>query len=108
MNGMDTAHSRKGVFSKIGENLYRYTSSGVYYARYRNRGKEIHHSLNTTDREFAKRLLKEELAKINKVDASRGKMTLGELLRLYDEALNRYAPKTAATRRSILKVFKQT
>jgi hypothetical protein len=43
MNGMKTAHSRKGVFTKIGENLYRYTSSGVYYARYRNRGKEIHH-----------------------------------------------------------------
>ena len=108
MNVMKTAHSRKGVFSKVGENLYRYTTSGVYYARYRNRGKEIQHSLDTTDREFAKRLLKEELAKINKVDPARGKMTLEELLRLYDEALGRYAPKTTATRRSILKIFKET
>ena len=105
---MKTAHSRTGVFSRIGENLYRYSSSGVYYARYRNKGKLIHHSLSTTDREFAKRLLKDELSKINKVDSALGKMTLEELLRLYDEALSRYAPKTAATRRSILKIFKET
>jgi integrase len=105
---MKTAHSRSGVFSRIGENLYRYTSSGVYYARYRNNGKLIHHSLNTTDREFAKRLLKEEISKINKVDSALGKMTLEELLKKYDESLGRYALKTAATRRSILKIFKET
>jgi hypothetical protein len=35
-------------------------------------------------------------------------MTLEELLRLYDEARGRYAPKTAATRRSILKIYKET
>ena len=105
---MKTSHSRTGAFSKVGENLYRYSSNGVYYARYRNKGKEIQHSLNTTDREFAKRLLKEEMRKINKVDPSLGKMTLEELLRLYDDGLTRYAPKTAATRRSILKIFKET
>ena len=64
MNGVKTTHSRTGAFSKVGENLYRYSSSGVYYARYRNKGKEIKHSLNTTDREFAKRLLKEEMGKL--------------------------------------------
>lgn len=105
---MKTAHSRTGVFSRIGENLYRYTSSGVYYARYRNKGKLIHHSLETTDREFAKRRLKEEISKVKKVDPSLGKMTLEELLKQYDESLNRYAAKTAATRRSILKIFKET
>jgi len=108
VNDVKTTHSRTGAFSKVGENLYRYSSSGVYYARYRNKGKEIKHSLKTTDREFAKRLLKEEMAKLNKVDPAMGKMTLEELLRLYDEALARYAPKTAATRRSILKIFKET
>ena len=35
-------------------------------------------------------------------------MTLEELLRLYDEGLTRHASKTAATRRSILKIFKET
>ena len=84
---MKTTHSRRGVFSKVGENLYRYSSNGVYYARYRNKGKDIQYSLKTTDREFAKRLLKGEMSKINKVDLALGKMTLEELLRLYDEGL---------------------
>jgi integrase len=105
---MKAAHSRTGVFSRIGENLYRYTSSGVYYARYRNKGKIFQHSLNTTDREFAKRLLKEEISKMKRVDPARGKMTLEELLKLYDESLGQFAPKTAETRRSILKIFKET
>jgi hypothetical protein len=48
------------------------------------------------------------MGKINKVDSVLGKMTLEELLRLYDEGLTRYASKTAATRRSILKIFKET
>jgi hypothetical protein len=73
---MKTTHSRRGVFSKVGENLYRYSSNGVYYARYRNKGKEIQYSLKTTDREFAKRLLKGEMSQINKVDLALGKMTL--------------------------------
>jgi hypothetical protein len=77
---MKTAHSRTDVFSRIGENLYRYMSSEVYYARYWNKGKLIHHSLNTTDREFAKRQLNEELAKINKVDAARGKNDAGRIV----------------------------
>jgi hypothetical protein len=80
----------------------------MYYARYRNKGKEIQYSLNTTDREFARRLLKEQMGKINKVDLALGKMTLEELLKKYDESLGRYASKTAATRRSILKIFKET
>jgi hypothetical protein len=46
------------VFSRIGESLYCHTSSGVDHARYRSQGKLIHHSFNTTSREFAKRLLK--------------------------------------------------
>lgn len=35
-------------------------------------------------------------------------MTLEALLKKYDESLGRYASKTAATRRSILKIFKET
>ena len=36
------------------------------------------------------------MSKINKVDPATGKMTLEELLRLYDEGLTRYATKMAA------------
>ena len=60
---MKTAHSRAGEFRKVGENMYRYSSNGVYYARFRVNGKLIQRSLDTTDREFAKRLLKEEISK---------------------------------------------
>jgi integrase len=106
--GMQTAHSRAGEFRKVGENMYRYSSNGVYYARFKNKGKLIHRSLNTTDRTLANRRLKEEISKVNKVDPKLAIIPLSELLRLYDEKLSQYAPKTMATRRSILKIFKAT
>lgn len=105
---MNLAHSRAGEFRKVGENLYRYSSSGVYYARFRNRGKSIHRSLQTTDRELAKRRLQEEIDKAAKVDLKLSKLTLAELLRQYEEKIAQYAAKTTATRRSILKIFKDT
>ncbi len=108
MQRMGTAHSRAGEFRKVGENLYRYSSSGVYYARFRNSGKLIHRSLRTTDRDLGKRRLKEEIEKLGKVDAKLAKMTLSGLLTIYEESLNRYAGKTIATRKSILKIFRTT
>lgn len=108
LNGMHNSHSRSGEFCKVAENLYRYSSNGIYYARFRQSGKEIQKSLKTSDREIAKRRLKEELEKAEKVDVKRAKMSLEELLRLYETNLDQYEPKTAATRRSILKIFKNT
>jgi integrase len=105
---MKSAHSRSGEFRKVGENLCRYSSNGVYYARFRINGKLIQRSLDTTDREFAKRLLKEEIAKAGKVDQKLASTPLSELLRLYEERLDQYAPKTVGTRKSILKIFKET
>src|SRR6185369_11847244 len=95
-------------FARVAENLYRYSASGVYYARFRSDGKEISRSLKTTDRTLAKRKLAEELENASKLDAKVGKMTLEELLRLYEERLSQYAPKTIATRQSIFKIFKQS
>jgi hypothetical protein len=106
--GMKTAHSRAGEFRKVGENIYRYSSNGVYYARFKNKGKLIHRSLNTTDRTLANRRLKEEIDKVNKVDPKLANIPQSELLRLYEEKLGQYAPKTVAIRRSILKIFKAT
>ena len=64
--------------------------------------------MRTTDRALAKRRLADELENASKLDVKVGKMTLEELLRLYEERLGQYAPKTIATRRSILKTFKET
>ena len=105
---MTATHSRAGAFRRVGENLYRYSSSGVYYARFRTKGKEIQRSLKTCDRELAKRRLQEEITKASKVDFKLGKLTLRELLGLYEESVKQFAPKTIGTRRGILNVFKRT
>mgnify|MGYP000969161392 CR=1 FL=1 len=108
MGCMSETHTRHGEFCRVAENLYRYSSSGVYFGRFRANGKEISRSLRTTDRALAKRRLAEEMENASRIDRKTGKMTLEELLRLYEEHLSQYAPKTVATRLSILKCFKQT
>jgi hypothetical protein len=106
MPGLKSPHSRKDEFRHVGENLCRYSSNGVYYARFRINGKLIHRSLDTTDRGFATRLLREEIA--GKVDQKQASTPLSELLRLREERLEQYAPKSVATRKAILKIFKET
>ena len=69
---MSETHSRGGEFRRVGENLYRYSSSGVYYARFRLQGKEIRRSLKTTDRELAKRRLQEDVDKARKINPKSG------------------------------------
>jgi integrase len=64
--------------------------------------------LRTTDPQLAKRRLAERIQNASKIDPKLGKMTLEELLRLYEERLGQYAPKTVATRQSILKIFKHS
>jgi integrase len=101
-------HQRKGEFRKVGENLYRYSSNDRYYAVFRIKGKLIWKSLKTSDREFAKRKLQEELEKQGRVEPDATNLTLSELLKLYEESLSQFDQKTQATRRSILKKFKET
>jgi hypothetical protein len=66
-------------FRKVGECLYRYSSNGVYYARFKTDGKEIRRSLETTDRAEARRKLAAEKEKERQTDRSQGKLTLREL-----------------------------
>jgi hypothetical protein len=56
---------KSGGSEKVGECLYRYSSTGGYYARIKTTSKEIRRSLTTTDRDLAKRrLAKRRLAKL--------------------------------------------
>ncbi len=105
---MNETHTRNGEFCRVAENLYRYSSSGIYYARFRTNGKEISRSLRTADRALAKRRLADEMENASRLDIKVGKMTLEELVRLYEERLSRYAPKTIYSRRCISKIFKQS
>ena len=105
---MNKSHPRNGEFRRVADNLFRYSSSGVYYGRFQSNGKDISRSLRTTDRALAKRRLADELVNASKLDVKVGKMTLEELLRLHAERLSQYSPKTIATRQSIFKIFKET
>src|SRR5438128_3069916 len=79
-----TTPRRAGQFRKVGENLYRYSSNEIYYAVFRVNGKLIWKSLETEDRELAKRKLKEELEKHGRVNAALRRMTLHELITSYE------------------------
>ncbi len=96
-----------GTFQKVGECLYRYSSNGVYYARIKVRGKEIRRSLETTDRDLAKRqlaVLKQEQAR---VDHSKGKMTLAELSDRYLKTVQHRKPKTVERKTHIVRRIKE-
>ena len=101
-------HRRNGVFRKVGENLYRYSSSGIYYAVFRANGKLNWKSLKTADRELAKRKLKGEQEKSGRIDPVAEKKTLAELLQDYETSLQQYDEKTVKTRKWILQTFKNT
>ena len=106
--GMSKTHARAGKFRKVGENLYRYSSNGVYYAVFRDKGKLKWKSLKTPDKDLAKRRLRDEIELARRIDPNASRMSLAGLLDLYKENLKTLDTRTIATRRSILNRFKDT
>ena len=99
---MGKLQSKVGVFEKVGECLYRYSSNGVYYGRIRVDGKEIKRSLETTDRELAKRKLAHFKEEQRQIDRSQGKITLGELCDRYLKTIQHQKPKTVERKMCIV------
>jgi integrase len=91
---MDTHKDKQGAFQKVGECLYRYSSNGVYYARIKTGGKEIRRSLETTDRDLAKRRLKTFKEQQSQIDRSKSRMTLAELCDIYLQTVQHQKPTT--------------
>src|SRR5262245_13540311 len=85
---------QKSAFQKVGECLYRYSSNGVYYARFESSGKEIRRSLRTTDRASAQRALAWLKQEREQVDPTQGKLTLTELCDRYAATIRHQAAKT--------------
>jgi integrase len=85
---------QKSAFQKVGECLYRYSSNGVYYARFEGSGKEIRRSLRTTDRASAQRALAWLKQEREQIDLTQGKITLGELCDRYAATIRHQAAKT--------------
>jgi integrase len=91
---MRTPQSKIGVFEKVGECLYRYSSNGVYYGRIRVEGKEIKRSLETSDPALARRKLARFKDEQRQIDRSQGKLTLAELCHRYLKTVQHQKPKT--------------
>jgi integrase len=87
-------HQNKSAFQKVGECLYRYSSNGVYYARFESGGKEIRRSLRTTDRASAQCALAWAKQERDQIDPAQGKLTLAELCDRYSATIQHQKPKT--------------
>jgi integrase len=96
-----------GTLEKVGECLYRYSSNGVYYARIKIEGKEIRRSLETTDRDLARRRLSALRDEQRQIDRSQGKFTLAELCDRYLATVQHQKPKTVERKTLIVRRMKE-
>ena len=97
----------KSPFEHAGECLRRNRSSGVYFAWVRYRGKLFRDSLETKDKLTAKRLLREYIEKLHKLDVGEGNMTLSELCDRYLATIQNQAPKTVRWKTDAVKSLKR-
>jgi integrase len=86
--------------------LYRYSSNGVYYARFEIGGKEIRRSLRTTDGASAQRALAWLKQEREQIDPAQGKLTLAELCDRYSATIQHQAPKTVQRKLHIINRIK--
>jgi integrase len=91
----------------VGECLYRYSSSGVYYARVKKAGKQIRRSLRTDDRATAGRKLRELRDAQQKIDPARGKLTLAELCERFLRTVQHQKRKTIERKALIVSRLKR-
>ena len=89
------------AFEKVGECLYRYTPTGMYYGRFEVAGKEVRRSLETTDRALAKRRLAAKRDELARVNLAAGKSSLGDLIDRYMATVQNQKPKTVRRKRDI-------
>src|SRR5512132_1264809 len=93
---------QESAFQKVGECLYRYSSNGVYYARFESSGKEIRRSLRTTDRASAQGALAWLKQEGEQVDPAQGKLTLAELCDRKWATIQHQKPKTVERKSLII------
>lgn len=94
---------KQRAFENVGDCLYRYASTGVYYAFVKQRGKRKKKCLETTDKAVAKRKLGDFRISLGKVDTSLGRMTLRELCTRYLATVQNQKPATVYRKEHIIK-----
>ena len=102
----DIMSNTRAVFQKVGECLYRYSSNGVYYARFKSGGKEIMRSLRTTDPGIARRSLAQRKAEFGGIDGARGKCTIAELADEFLRTAQHQKPATLELKKLIVRRIK--
>jgi integrase len=96
------------ALKRVASCLYKYESSGVYFAHVRSSGKLHRKSLETTDRKLADRLLRDFRRKISRIDSGLGKTTLAEMCDKYLETIEHLSESTKKARRGIISRLKKT
>src|SRR5438874_6957606 len=104
---METIQRQNGVFQKVGESLYRYSSNRVYYARIKVNGKEVKRSLRTTDPALARRSLAALKDELRQTDRSQGRVTLAELCDRYLKTIQHQKRKTVERKTFIISRIKR-
>ena len=92
---------KRGAFQKVGECLYRRTSSGVYYGLVKRAGKQYRRSLKTSDRKLAERTLAEFREKVGRLDhtKSRSNLTFAEIAQRWLSTIVPQLKASSANRR---------
>jgi integrase len=101
-----TKPARPGTLKRVGQGLYRYTASGVYFAHVRIGGKLFRESLKTKDRRDAEQRLAEFRRQKQSLDTSLGRLTLAALCDRYEATLGRLSPSSQKAKRGILERLK--
>jgi integrase len=100
--------TQKPTLKKVAPCLYRYESSGVYFAHVRSGGKLYRESLGTDDRSLANRRLREYRRKLSRIDPGLSKTTLAAMADLYLDTIEHRSHSTKKGRRGIIARLKET
>ena len=96
------------TLKKVAPCLYKYESSGVYFAHVRAGGKLHRESLETTDRQLANRRLADFRRKVSRIDPKLSKTTLKAMCDLYLQTIEHLSESTKKAKRSIIERLKKT
>jgi integrase len=102
------AAKSKSKFERVEPGLYRYRTSGVFYSVLKKDGKTIWKNLQVTDKPTARRLLVQERDDQEGLDSNLSGLEFGTLTDKYLGTIAHLAPKTVATRKSVVKLLKGT
>jgi integrase len=98
----------RSTLKRVAPCLYKYESSGVYFAHVRAGGKLYRESLKTDDRSLANRRLREFRRKLSRIDPGLSKTTLAAMANLYLDTIEHRSHSTKKARRGIIKRLKKT